>query len=41
MDAKIRVPRHDPGLAESKGSPPIDWETVWCMQKPEQAALWT
>ena len=28
-------------LAESKGSPPIDWETVWCMQKPEQAALWT
>ena len=28
-------------LAESKGSPPIDWETVWCMEKPEQAALWT
>ena len=27
-------------LAESKGSPPIDWETVWCMKKPEQAALW-
>ena len=27
-------------LAESKGSPPIDWETVWCMEKPEQAALW-
>ena len=27
-------------LAESKGSPRIDWETVWCMEKPEQAALW-
>jgi len=26
-------------LAESKGSPRIDWETVWCMEKPEQPAL--
>jgi len=22
-------------LAERKGAPPIDWETVWCMEKPE------
>ena len=40
MDAKIGLPRRDLKLAESKGSPPVDWETVWCMQKPEQAALW-
>jgi len=22
-------------LAEKKGSPRIDWETVWCMEKPK------
>jgi hypothetical protein len=24
-------------LAEKKGSPKIDWETIWCMEKPAYA----
>jgi len=33
---KVRVERKSffRRLAEKKGSPPIDWETIWIMQKP-------